>query len=206
MAPKLDLFPSRCPACNTTFYEESTCPQIFRQSKQIYSETIPIFYSMNTFHLKCRDCDNFRYLEGWNCPVEPHDKSAAHLNSSHRYVKSVAIVHSIGLYHEGARVFSAEWLRTEHEILTRFKNTEHVFLEVPSYCTSSMTFHLVHRSLKSKTERPHGYDGVLAQDSVNERYGSFFLSVFEETCKTVLQFHHPQEESEDTVFVVESMR
>ena len=205
MAPKLDLFPGRCPACDSESYYKSTCTHIFRTSKQIYSETLPIFYSMNTVHVRCRHCEQQTFSIPPACRVELHDESTAHLDSYHPYVKSVAITYETSSDIEQMRVFSAEWRRIEQEILTSFKNTEHILLQVPLFHKSCMTVHLVRRSYKSKTERSDGYDGVLAQDSIEECHGLVFRPDFDETCKAVLQLH-PQGELKDTVFVVESMR
>ena len=230
MVQRLDLYPLFCPSCAIGSNAVSTCTQMLRTSKQIYSELLPLFYSMNTVHVKCRKCEQSANFKLWDCRVKLHDESLGHLESYYRYVKHVAIAYETKEYHghvlasgiasgrpyrltfynrgdiyshhSQASEFSTKWPRIEREILRLYGNTEHISLQIRSGRCFDMTLDLVR---KPKTERPYDYEGVLAQDNIMEYYGTDYRSVYEETCRNVLQ-SRSHGELKDTTFAVDRIR
>ena len=71
--------------------------------------------------------------------------------------------HSSNLDCAQIQEFSTHWTTSEPQIFARYKNTEHVSVDIGLGLSYNVTFDFVRRSHKPTIERAHNYKDVLAQ-------------------------------------------
>ena len=220
----VDLYRTRCESCprregysairidpaNPVSYAYLACTHILRTNKQISSEAIARFYSKNTVHVKCRECETSISLAIWACSVEPHRYLSAHYDHYYSHITNIAIVSETAIPkpYRLLEFFAIYWPNIDDTIMLRYENTKHISLRLRSSDTSEITVDLARRIHNPPTERVHDYESVLAQANASNRddqYSTLALTSLEEVCDDLI-LSHARGTFKFTAFAVRSIR
>ena len=131
--------------------------------------------------MECWECEKKRFIAL---------RSKQLIEHYHEYVKNIAIAYTISDHEPLIRIreFSTRWFASELQILARYKNTEHISVQVGLGLSFNATFDLVRRSYKPTIERAHNYKDVLAEHSayICENGGKSSLAALEKRCDAVV--------------------
>ena len=177
------------------------CAQILRTSKQVYHEALPIFYFRYTAHMSCCEC-----FKKYSIAV----RSKQLIEHCHDHVKNIAMTHILFDHHEGfiqIREFSTHLITSELQILARYKNTEHISvnLGLGSPYNNDVTFDLARRSHNPTVERAHNYKDVLAENSEYIRGYCAAVATLIKRCDAVV-LSNARGPLKDNTFAVHSIR
>lgn len=176
------------------------CAQILRTNKQVYRETLLILYSRYTVDMLCWECEKKRVIALRSKQLIEHYPE---------YVKHIAVAYTISNRVPLIRIreFSTRWSASEHQILARYKNTEHVSVQVGIGLLFNTIFDLVRRSYKSTIERAHNYKDVLAEHSayILKNCGTSTLATLEKRCDALV-LSNARGPLKDNTFAIHSIR
>ena len=184
---------------NHKHYSNLDCAQILRTNKQVYHETLPIFYSRYTIDMECGECEKKRVIALRSKQLIEH-----YLEYVKHIVVAYTINHPVPLIRIGE--FSTRWSASELQILARYKNTEHVSVQVLGVLFNTI-FDLVRRSYKPTIERAHNYKDVLAEHSayILKNCGTSTLATLEKRCDALV-LSDARGPLKDNTFAVHSIR
>ena len=174
------------------------CAQILRTNKQVYHETLPILYSRYTADMDCWEC-----LEKYSIAI----RSKQLIEHYHDYVKKIAMTYTLRDHKVFIKKFSTHWIASEPQILARYKNTEHVSVDIGLGSLYNVTFDLVRRSHKPTIERAHKYKDVLAEqsESIRKYNATALVATLIKKCDAVVLFD-ARGPLKDCKFAVHSIR
>ena len=176
------------------------CAQILRTNKQVYHETLPILYSRYTADMDCSEC-----VRKFSIAI----RSEQLIEHHHDYVKNIAMTYTLR-HHEAfiqIREFSTDWIESERQILTRYKNAEHISVDIGLGLSYNVTFDLVRRSHILTIERTHNYKDVLADhiEYIRKYCATSLVATLIKRCDAVV-LSNARGPLKDNKFAVHSIR